>query len=215
MKYKYPRTFHLPWSEGATNDDKVIKDTSCFLSKEVVVTIKYDGENTTLGSNYIHARSLDSKNHPSRNWLKSFHAQFSFDIPPDMRICGENLYAKHSIYYKNLESYFLAFSIWCNDVCYSWNETKVVCEMLGIKMVKEIYRGEYLGDAKMKTVLADLLEKDDSNDIKEGYVIRLADAFHYKDFCSSVAKFVRKNHVQTDAHWMHQSVVPNLLKNTY
>lgn len=21
--YKYPRTFHLPWSEGATQDDKI------------------------------------------------------------------------------------------------------------------------------------------------------------------------------------------------
>jgi dihydroneopterin aldolase len=42
--------------------------------------------------------------------------------------------------------------------------------------------------------------------------VRLEDAFDYRDFRRSVAKFVRKNHVQTDEHWMAGEVIPNKLK---
>jgi hypothetical protein len=43
--YKYPRTYHLPWSLGCTNDDKIIKDLSPFKDMYGVVTEKMDGEN--------------------------------------------------------------------------------------------------------------------------------------------------------------------------
>ncbi|WP_181004126.1 hypothetical protein [Bacillus thuringiensis] len=45
----------------------------------------------------------------------------------------------------------------------------------------------------------------------EGYVLRLTDAFHYNDFSKSVGKFVRKDHVQTNQHWMTQAVIQNKL----
>lgn len=43
----------------------------------------------------------------------------------------------------------------------------------------------------------------------EGYVVRLAESFHYDDFQNSVAKFVRKNHVQTNEHWTKKVIEPN------
>ena len=36
---------------------------------------------------------------------------------------------------------------------------------------------------------------------QEGIVCRIADAFHYDDFQTSVAKAVRPKHVTTDEHW--------------
>ena len=66
---KYPRTLHLPWSYG-TSDDKFLKDTLNFDDEEVVVTEKLDGENTTLYNDYIHARSLEYDSHQSRNLIK-------------------------------------------------------------------------------------------------------------------------------------------------
>jgi hypothetical protein len=42
---KYPRTLHLPWSPGLTNDDRQLKSTEHFEGREVVVTVKMDGEN--------------------------------------------------------------------------------------------------------------------------------------------------------------------------
>ena len=54
-RVKYPRTYHLPWSEGRTDDDKVLSDDSQFIGKYVVVTEKMDGENTTIYSDgYLH-----------------------------------------------------------------------------------------------------------------------------------------------------------------
>jgi len=46
----------------------------------------------------------------------------------------------------------------------------------------------------------------------EGYVVRRAASFAYEDFQTSVAKWVRPNHIQTDEHWMHKAVIPNGLK---
>jgi hypothetical protein len=47
-RVKYPRTFHLPWSPGRGKDDKGHSGTSMFEGKEVVVTVKMDGECTSL-----------------------------------------------------------------------------------------------------------------------------------------------------------------------
>ena len=68
QRNKYGRTFHLPFSLGQTDDDKTLKDCSMFEGKNVVATVKVDGENSTYYSDgYFHARSLDSKSHESRN----------------------------------------------------------------------------------------------------------------------------------------------------
>jgi len=47
---------------------------------------------------------------------------------------------------------------------------------------------------------------------QEGYVIRIAETFPEQDFPLNVAKFVRKNHVQTDAHWKYSELSINGLK---
>lgn len=122
-KVKYPRTYHLPWSPGATDDDRIMEDPdTCFGGKAVVVTEKMDGENCTMYSDYIHARSLEYSSHPSRDRVKAMWSQIAHDIPKGWRVCGENLYAEHSIHYDDLSSYFQVFSVW-NDknVCLSWS----------------------------------------------------------------------------------------------
>ena len=43
----------------------------------------------------------------------------------------------------------------------------------------------------------------------EGYVTRVMDPIPYKNFRSLVAKAVRKDHVNTDEHWMTKKIVPN------
>lgn len=205
---KYPRTFHLPWSPGATNDDKVLKNVKHFEGTYVVITEKMDGENTTLYRDHFHARSIDSRHHPSRDWLAAFHASISADIPNGWRICGENVYAQHSIKYDNLESYFLGFSMWDNDKCLPWDETKYWFEILGITPVREIYSG--LFDQSFIENLHNTLDSS----LVEGYVVRSFGEFKHSDFSMNVAKFVRPNHVQTSKHWMHATITPNKLKES-
>lgn len=206
MFTKYPRTPHLPWSPGTTDDDKVLRDLSNFDGKMVVVTMKMDGENTTMYRNHIHARSVDSRGGLDRDWVKTFWSSFAHDIPEGWRICGENLYARHSIAYNNLFSYFMGFSIWNNDnICLSWIDTMTYFQSLDIMPVEVIWQGIW-SESDIRNMHKSL---DPNKD--EGYVVRLADSFHYDDFGKSVAKYVRKGHVQTDTHWRHMEIVPNEL----
>jgi hypothetical protein len=45
--YKYPRTPHLSFSPGVTEDDLKLDRQHIFANCQVVVTEKLDGENTT------------------------------------------------------------------------------------------------------------------------------------------------------------------------
>jgi hypothetical protein len=205
---KYPRTYHLPWSAGVPADDKIMASTDTFVGKRVIITEKMDGENTTLYSDYIHARSVDGRSHPSRDWVKRFWSSIAYDIPEGWRVCGENLYAQHSIAYDNLPTYFMGFSIWSEkNRCLDWDSTVEWFEILDIIPPPVIYDGVY--DEKLVRSLWNDAEWAN----KEGYVMRVADGFEYGEFKTHVGKFVRSNHVQTTKHWMFgQPIVPNKLQ---
>ena len=207
MRYKYPRTHHLPWSLGATDDDKTLSSDASFQGKEVIVSEKMDGESATLYSDYYHARSLDSASHPSQSWLRQFHAGIRHQIPEAWRVCGENLYAEHSISYE-LPTYFLAFSIWERERCFSWDDTVECLNMLGIQHVPILYRGLYDAHLIKKCYTG----VSQFGGTQEGYVVRLASEFTLAEFPEAVAKFVRAQHVQTDTHWT-RCWKPNKLKN--
>jgi len=208
-RVKYPRTFHLPWSGCVHSDDKVTLWLDNFKGKRIIATEKLDGENTTLMNDYYHARSVDSKNHPSRNRAKAIHSQFAHDIPCDWRIICENVYAKHSIAYDNLESYLYGISIWDEkNRCLPWDETVEWFKLFDLPHVPVLYDGIY-----DEQIIRNLYNEKRDWETKEGYVIRIADGFSYGEFKKSVAKYVRANHVQTvKHHWMAQQVVPNKLK---
>lgn len=203
---KYPRTWHLPWTGSSTKDDRILKDVSQFEGQDVVVTEKLDGENSTLYRDYFHARSLDGNDHWTQNWLKNFHAGFKFDIPEGWRVCGENLFALHSIPYDSLSSYFFCFSIWNNrNRCLSWDDTLEWCDLLGIQHVPVLWEGKFDAEA-IKAIKLDT-EK------QEGYVVRVRRAFDYGEFSKCMAKFVRFNHVRGTVHnWKCGHIEQNKLR---
>lgn len=216
---KYPRTFHLPWSPNVTDDDRMLPNDRIFYEyadalmaskkpHQVVVTLKMDGENTTWYRDYMHARSLEYEPHPSRDRVKAMWAERCYDIPDGWRLCGENLYALHSVLYDDLPSYFMVFSLW-NDKneCMPWAETEEWAALLGLPTVPVIYRGSYSEEA-VEAAFAPHRERH------EGYVVRLANRFHYRDFQLSVGKWVRKGHLQTHGGWMRQQLTPNQLART-
>lgn len=209
MKTKYPKTPHLPFSQSVNNDDVIISNFDRFIGKEVIVTEKLDGENTTLTSEKWHSRSLNSSYHPSRRELINFYEKIKSEIPENWKICGENCYAYHSIFYEMTYPWFFVFSIWNElDVCISWNETVEVCKMLNIPTVPVLYKGMWNEDM----IKSCWTGKSKYGKEQEGYVVRL-DSFHIRDFDVSVAKFVRSNHVQTDKFWRNYSVIVNQYGN--
>ena len=205
---KYPRTPHLPWSLGRSDDD-IALDSIQHLEQlqDVMVTEKLDGENTTLYHDYLHARSIDSKSHPSRDWIKQFHATIRLNIPEEFRICGENLYAKHSIFYDALTTYFYVFAIFQEDTCLSWNETTEWCQLIGLETVPVLYRGK----RDEEVIKACWTGKSVFGNEQEGFVVRNANSFKFEEFQKNIAKYVRANHVTTDQHWMNEAIRPNRL----
>lgn len=208
---KYPRTPHLPWSRGRSADDVGLAGLEHFEGQQVVVTEKVDGECTTLMRDRHFARSLDSASHPSRTWLARLHGRIAHEIPEGWRVCGENAYARHSIAYDALPDYFLCFSIWDDqNTALSWDLTTEWCDLLGLARVPELYRGTF----DVEAIRSLWPRRSALGGESEGYVVRLGGPFLHEDFARSVAKFVRPSHVQTDQHWMHAEIVPNVLADT-
>jgi hypothetical protein len=197
-RVKYPRTPHLPWSPGLGDNDRRIETLDAFHGRRVIVTSKMDGENTSLYRTGMHARSLDSRHHPGREWLKGFWGAMRMDIPDRWRVCGENLFATHSIRYRDLASFFPGFSVWnARSVCLGCEETVEWFALLGIEPVPVLY------DGKFDAAAIQALWRESEREWTEGYVIRVADEIRHTDFRRCVAKFVRSGHVQTDERWMH------------
>lgn len=214
---KYPRTLHLPWSESKTDDDKTLKDVSCFKGMNVVVTLKMDGENTTIyNDGYYHARSITQRWSEDKEHIRQFAEKFKLecdDEPEDLgkfRIVCENMYAQHSIEYKDLDSYIYVLSYWYEESCADWDSTVRFVRQLNKQGLsccqpKVIYEGIF--DEKAIKKSFEPYAKD-----HEGYVIRNRMGFDYDQFSTCVAKYVRKNHIQTDNNWGKQIKV-NGLKN--
>ena len=204
-RLKYPKTYHFEWSPGVKNDDRIQKDLLFLTGQPIIITEKMDGECTTLYNDYIHARSIDSNDHESRSWVKQLWGNIKHDIPENWRICGENLYAKHSIPYTDLESYFMVFQIWDeNNNSLPLDERLYWCDLLNLTHVPILHHGlfdiDFIKNYKLDT------------DVIEGFVVSLVNSFNYNDFNKCVVKWVRSNHIQSDEHWMKQKVVKNLLK---
>lgn len=208
MYYKYPKTLHLPWSESLSEGDSYF-DVSSFSNKQVVVTLKLDGESTTCYSDYIHARSLEPISGEEYSWIKSYHSKL--EIPEGLRLCGENLTYKHSIEYQNLKSYFYLYSIWSDtelhgNYCFSWELTCDYAKRLRIPVVPTIYVGKYDKNLIHNTYLNYQSNLGD----KEGYVVRTTNGYKYES--PQIAKYVRANHVQTTEHWKYSQKTKNKLE---
>jgi hypothetical protein len=207
---KYGRTFHLPHSPGMHDDDKAWKDYSNFVGQRVIISKKMDGENTKAYSDgHVHARSIDSRGGEDRAWVKKFLIEnVCFNLPEGWSVAGENLWAEHSIHYEGLPSYFLGFSLWDErNNCLSWDETLEYFELLGITSVPVLYDGIFDLEVLKK------IEAELDTEVDEGYVVRLARAFPQREFRSSIAKYVRKGHVQTTKHWRAgRAFTPNGIK---
>jgi hypothetical protein len=205
---KYPRTYHFPWSHGIQSDDKKLRNTTGMRGRRIIGTIKLDGENTSLYSDHMHARSLDSKHNFTRDEVKAFWSSIRHDIPERWRICGENMWAVHSIEYDNLAHVFYGFSVWDDkNVALAWDEgrdnTLEWFSLLGIQPVEVVYDGIF-DEGAMQRIADEVIASG-----QEGMVFRVADAIPYREFPEVVGKTVRENHVQTDNHWLHGEIKRN------
>jgi hypothetical protein len=240
--YKFPRIYHFEFSENLQNDDRRLPSTEGFVGKNVIVSLKCDGECANLTSDRVYARSVDSGDHISRHWMKQLHARIKHHFPKNCcwRVTGENLFALHSIYYTELESYFYVFNIFDEDnYCLDWDTTKEFANYLGLKTVPVLYDGpwdeEKIKNLEIKTDafkgwipkenIKDFVEfrkliisgkniEEFANEAQEGYVCRITDCFHYNDYSKYTAKRVQKNHVKSSDNWMWETIIPNKMRKS-
>jgi hypothetical protein len=193
---KYPRTYHIDSSPNLINDDRKIESLEYIIGKNVTWTEKCDGECTFLGYNKIHARSEKNDNHPSRNWVKGLWGSMKHNIPENLGIFGESMFACHSIFYDKLTTYFYVFNIvnLQEQKFLSVDETMNWSQKLGLEYVPILKRGIFEKDFEIPT-------KSKFGETAEGYVCRIDDEFAFKDFDKYCLKYVRSRHVTSDQHW--------------
>lgn len=207
---KYPRTPHLPHSEGMTDDDKMATPETIERLKsgiELVVTEKMDGSNITMYRNDFHGRSLDSGTHPWDTRARALWASVRFMIPDGWRLSGESMQARRSVAYDNLPGVYMLFGVWDDtNTLISWDETEAFAEATGLPLVPVLYRGKNYDDA------ISVWAKNFNSDHSEGYVVRDAGTIPYTSFGDHIAKMVRANHVRTRADWRHRD---DFAENTF
>jgi len=175
----------------------------------IIITEKMDGSNCSLTNKKVAARNGFDAPHISFDYIKSMHSQVSEKIPEDIVVFGEWLYAKHSIHYKELSGYFQVFAVYQNGHWLSWNDVEKISGEIGFPVVSHSLPVTFHDTRE----LIEYITQYSENVIKnggEGTVTRIAGGF--SDFKGSVAKYVRKNHVQTSEHWSKQKLVRNKLR---
>ncbi|WP_235324685.1 RNA ligase family protein [Pedobacter lusitanus] len=175
-------------------------------------TEKLDGENNCLSKYGVFARSHAAPAvSPWTASLRQFWQLVKKDLG-SLEIFLENLYAIHSIAYKNLESHFYVFGIRQDNRWLSWEETKFYAAILDLPVVPEIavfqtpekqdlFEKEVLSIVSGPGTLAPYDALTDLPVTMEGIVTRNADGYDCTDFSNNVFKYVRKGHVKTDQHW--------------
>jgi hypothetical protein len=214
---KYNRTFHFPWSPGATNDDKIATSITGLIGVPIVLTEKVDGSNTSLESTGCYARThTGPPTHKSFDQLKALHASVKHLILEHTQLFGEWCYAKHSIEYSELPGYFLLFNVrYFNDDgppnWGAWWEVETWAEEIGVPTVPVLFKGTVSSEKELKELIESFMNQPSAcGGIREGVVARVAKEFIDDDFPFCVQKCVRANHVNLDnKHWKYQEIVKN------
>jgi hypothetical protein len=216
---KYNRTFHFPFSPGATNDDKIASSMDRLIGVPIVITEKLDGSNTSLEYDGCYARThAGPPTHASFDRLKALHASVKHLILEHTQLFGEWCYAKHSIEYSELPGYFLLFNVrYLNDDdppnWGAWWEVETWAEEIGVPTVPVLFKGTVSSEKELKDLVESFMNQPSAcGGIREGVVARVAEGFADVDFSTCVMKCVRANHVQTSEHWKDQEIIKNRLK---
>lgn len=215
---RYPHTRYFSFSPSIQIDDED-EDEECFDLKQflncpLIFTTKMDGSNFRMTNEFVAARNGADAEHPSFDMAKAIHAEKRFLIEKNEQIFGEWLFAKHSIHYVKdlkLPGLFLIFGILKNNEFQDWQTIEQAEERLGFKTVPILAKNEIFdAEWKLQARIIELGEKAISQG-HEGIVVRSAYSFHFSQFGLRAAKYVRKDHVQTNKHWRTQPIIKNEL----
>ncbi|WGQ09140.1 RNA ligase family protein [Pedobacter gandavensis] len=215
ISQKYGRTFHYPFSPGTTSDDRIQHDYWKYLQQipTLIHTEKLDGENNCLSKYGVFARSHAAPT--TSRWtesLRHFWQLVKRDLG-ELEFFMENLYAIHSIEYRNLEHHFYVFGIRERERWLSWEETVFYASLLDLPTVpvlkiehkpanQQQFEKEMLALVNGSGTFNPYDVQDEVKTTMEGVVSRNANGYEVNAFAQNVFKYVRKGHVKTNEHWI-------------
>lgn len=201
---KYHSTGHWIGSLSVHRDDTYHKNPEFFVGKEVIITEKLDGGNVSLANGEVYARSNVEPSHAG--WMamvRKYHAWKTVGLT-DLTFYGEDIAARHSLPYSvsRDQTYYVFAALGVDGVWRSWDDLTVLSHRYDLAMVPQLFRGKFNSTNEITKWFTGHLKEPSTYGVeREGFVMRIADAFRNEDFFESVCKFVRPNHVTTDQHW--------------
>ena len=201
---KYNRTYHFPFSPGATSDDRIASTVKRLIGAPIIGTEKLDGENTDETKPGVYARSHAAFTiSPWSRAVRDLHARIGHQIPEDVHIFGENMEGIHSIEYEKLRSYFYMFGVREGKTWLSWEEVEEYAFLFDLVTVPVLFRGVVNSEKELKELVERLAKEPSAlGGQREGVVFRTEASFPDEDFAECVLKWVRPNHVTTSEHWI-------------
>ena len=228
---KYPRTPHLFGSRG-TSDDKHLgeRESVRFLADDsLIVEEKIDGTNVGIhfagGELLLQCRGhqITQGMHPQydlfKQWAMVKRGVLDERLGERFILYGEWVYAKHSIFYRELSHFFFEFDIFDKE-SETFLTLEARSEMLaesGIETVPVLHRG-LLNRSMLESLMGasafgskfDHPVSGRRDNLMEGLYLRTEDDIGV----TGRAKFVRPEFVEKikqSTHWQQQMMVPNEL----
>lgn len=186
---------------------------------DLIITEKLDGSNSSITNEGVYGRfHIDFSKNPWDREIWNIQRRIGRDLSDGVYLFGENMEGIHSIEYSNLSSYFYLFGVRDNNIWMPWRDVEEYSYLLDIPTVPVLCKGRVNSSKELKSIIDNLTSsKSKLGSELEGIVIRSIDHFHNDDFDLNVAKWVRKDHVQTGIHWTRnwKKQKLNLLRFSY
>ncbi len=246
---KYPRTPHLRGSRLQAGDEDLSQiPFSEIKGRHIVIEEKVDGANSAISFGENGELLLQSRGHYltggyrerhydlMKQWAVSHKDSFFAVLGQRYIMYGEWLYAKHSVYYDDLPSYFLEFDILDRETGLfldtpsrgkltsriAVSSVPVLAEGVFVsekEVLKYLGHSRFISEQHMENLRKYCLEnghdaelrcgETDPTGLMEGLYIKIEEDGYVK----SRLKYIRASFSQTvDAsgtHWIDRPIVPN------
>jgi hypothetical protein len=150
----------------------------------------------------VYSRTVNTAaTHPSFGPVKELACQLNYCMPDNIQLFGENMFGVHSIEYDGLTSFFYVFAgLRDGEQWLGWDELCGLARDLDIPTVPLLNRQTFSSFGQLQQTIQ--LDKSQCGSCPaEGVVLRTVRGFSFHQFDRHTAKYVRENHIQTDATW--------------
>jgi len=184
----------MPWSKWATNDDKIATTVDKLIGVPIVLTEKMDGSNTSLEREGCFSRShAGAPTHASFDLLKAIHSHIKMAIDPGLQLFGEWCFARHSIEYSELPSYFFLFGIRDvnENIWYHWEDVQCYANLISAVTVPILFEGVVSSEKELQQLVESFMNQPSAcGGIREGVVARVQREFKDNEFSSGKPSYL-------------------------